>query len=207
MAFPDITVSTEAYNYLVITNNEAVSIYIGIEYYNTSLETPAFNDFVDSNDYNWNTTIPSEEIYANQNEFKIFIGKDGLYKLRLKDLDTDDVKEVYFIMSYNIDSCEKLKLQQLLCKSVSDCKTNDCKEIAEDLKFYSLKDTLTYFYKKIVDNQGVAVPTLSLSNSEAVDISTTIDTLAEMCGCVNVDAGGSFIIDEDCGCVKYNYTK
>lgn len=204
MAFPNIIVSTEANNTLVITNKESVAIYIGIQIYN--ITTSTFTDYIDNSGTDWNTTIPSVEVEANDLDFTVILGLDGLYKLRLKDLSTDSVKEALFIMSSNIDACEKVKLQDILCKKASDCKTNDCKEIAEDLKFYALKDTLTYFYKSLVDGQGVAVPTLSLTNAECVDIATTINTLASICGCVNQEAGGNFIIDESCGCIKYNYT-
>lgn len=211
MASPNIILSTEANNTLIITNLEASVVYIGLQVFDVNLDTPDFKDFIDASLVNWDvTTIPSIEVGANELDYTINIGLDGLYKLRVKDLVSDeleDVKDIFFIMSSNIDACEKAKLQELLCKTPNDCKVDDCGQIAEDLKFYALKDTVTYFYKKYVDNQGVTVPTMALANSECIDVATALGTLSQICGCVNEVAGGDFYIDASCGCVKYNYTK
>ena len=206
MAFPNIVISTEANNILVIDNNEAATIYIGMQIFDVNLEDPEFVDFTDIDAIDW-TATPDHSIGANAIAYSINLGLDGLYKVVLKDLTTSDTKDIFLIFSSNIDACEKAKLQDLLCKSADDCTVDDCQQIAEDLKFYALKDTLTFFYKKYVDVQGVTVPTLDYSNSESIDIATTINTLAAICGCVNQVAGGSFIVDSECGCVKYNYAK
>jgi hypothetical protein len=202
MAFPSKTIYTNGGNKITIQNNETVLINFGMQRFDTSLITPIYVNVTAGGVLY--TASPTESIGPELSK-TIQLPQDGIYKLYFKDLITSAVQSVVILTTGNVDACEKKILQDFLCRAQDQCKVDECDIVKEQMKFFSLKSMVSFYYKQIVSIDGVNLDSISITNSDVIDIATAIDTLTAMCGCEMIEvSSGNFVIDESCGCIKYN---